>query len=143
LTLFPQPDTSWGKKKNIGKQTDGRCKMSRAEKIWIIAPNWGTQPETGYFASRTAKKMPENAIKIIHDHHGVLGRTYRWLMYINGRATNRCRTWEELAMAYGDGLLGRRLTAEQYVRLMEERLKDEQDGGVVQLDPMKHPAPQF
>lgn len=115
----------------------------RSETVWIIEPNWQAQPEIGYFASKPSKGMPESAIKISHDPARSISDNDRWRMYINGRITHRCATWKELAIAYGHGLVGRPLTADQYDRLLQERINDERDGGIVPVDPMQHPAPSF
>jgi len=115
----------------------------RHENIWIIEPDYNRAPAAGYYAMKPAKNMPESAVKIHHDQHRSFSDKDRWRMYINGRITQRCGTWRELAMKYPHGMAGRVLTADEYDRLVQQRINDERNGGIVSVDPMTHPAPSF
>ncbi len=87
--------------------------------------------------------MPENAIKIASDQGLMLADSELWRIYINGRKIWGCTTWQELCQRYPQGIAGRQITADQYDRLLQERINDERDGGIVPVNPMKHPAPRF
>lgn len=115
----------------------------RNETMWIIEPNWHRAPSAGYYATRPDKKLPENAVKISCDQGLMLADSERWRIYINGRKIWGCETWKELAQKYPQGMSGRELTADQYDRLVQQRIEDERNGGIVSVDPMTHPAPRF
>lgn len=115
----------------------------RHEKIWIIEPDYNRAPAAGYYAMKPSKSMPESAIKISQDHAHRTSDNDRWRLYVNGKLILSCKDWKELAMKYPQGMPGRVLTADEYDRLVQQRINDERNGGIVSVDPMTHPAPRF
>lgn len=98
-------------------------------------PDCSTAPDAGLYACVIGRGMPESAVRLkIEDG--------QWHLYINGKL-KKYAEWQDMTKDHPYGLAGRIVRDDEYNRILRERLQDMRDGGVVPLDAMTHPAPQF
>lgn len=109
----------------------------KKHQLTIISPEpdcWDG-PISGNYAWQPSKDMPENAVRVFFT-----GKSYQ--LFINGKL-KVYKNWQDMTKDYPAGIIGREVNANEYNRILRERLQDIGDGGIVRLDPMVHPAPVF